>query len=118
MLNTICRLSYLEYDGFVPQFLIVGDMQQKIYDTSNFKADEFIQYLFGIVKNDEYMRFTQCFRLAPAYAAEIGQAWGKSIIGCNPNNRVETIDSLRHIANILSGYEPKDILVLGGKMSW
>ena len=118
VLNTICRLSYLEYDGFVPQFLIVGDMQQKIYDTSNFKADEFIQYLFGIVKNDEYMRFTQCFRLAPAYAAEIGQAWGKSIIGCNSNNRVETIDSLRHIANILSGYEPKDILVLGGKMSW
>ena len=118
VLNTICRLSYLEYDGFVPQFLIVGDMQQKIYDTSNFKADEFIQYLFGIVKNDEYMRFTQCFRLAPAYAAEIGQAWGKSIIGCNPNNRVETMDSLRHIANILSGYEPKDILVLGGKMSW
>ena len=118
VLNTICRLSYLEYDGFVPQFLIVGDMQQKIYDTSNFKADEFIQYLFGIVKNDEYMRFTQCFRLAPAYAAEIGQAWGKSIIGCNPNNRVETMDSLRHIANILSSYEPKDILVLGGKMSW
>lgn len=118
VLNTICRLSYLEYNGFVPQFLIVGDMQQKIYDTSNFKADEFIRYLFGIVKNDEYMRFTQCFRLATTYAAEIGQAWGKSIIGCNPNNRVETMDSLRHIANILSSYDPKDILVLGGKMSW
>ena len=118
VLNAICRISYLEYNGFVPQFLIVGDMQQKIYDTSNFKADAFIQYLFGVIKNDEYMRFTKCFRLAPTYAAEIGQAWGKSIIGCNPNNRVETIDSLRHVANILSMYEPKDILVLGGKMSW
>lgn len=118
VLNTICRLSYSEYNGFVPQFLIVGDMQQKIYDTSSFKADEFIQHLFGIVGNDEYMRFTQCFRLSPGYAAEIGQAWGKSIVGCNPNNKIDTIDSLRHIANILKKYEPKDILVLGGKMAW
>lgn len=118
VLNSICRLSYSEYDGFVPQFLIVGDMQQKIYDTSNFNVEEFIQYLFGIIGNDEYMKFTQCFRLAKSYAADIGQAWGKSIVGCNPDNRVETFDSLRNIAVILNGYEPKDILVLGGKMAW
>ena len=118
VLNAICRLSYLEYDGFVPQFLIVGDMQQKIYDTSNFKADDFIRYLFGIIKNDEYMRFTKCFRLASGYAAEIGQAWNKSIVGCNPNSRVEDVDSLCHLVNILKNYEPKDILVLGGKMPW
>lgn len=118
VLNAICRISYDEYDGFVPQFLIVGDMQQKIYDTSSFKADEFIQQLFGIIKNDEYMRFTKCFRLAPSYAAEIGQAWGKSIVGCNPNCSVEIIDSMRHLANIVKGYEPNEILVLGGKMSW
>ncbi len=118
VLNKVCQLTYSNYNGFMPQFLIVGDMQQKIYDTSNFKADEFIHYLFGIIKNDEYMRFTNCFRLAESYAAEIGQAWGKSIVGCNPDSRVETVNSLMHLVNILKKYEPSDILVLGGKMQW
>lgn len=118
ILQAICRLSYQNYNGFVPQFLIVGDMQQKIYDTSNFKADEFIKTLFGILKNDVTMRFTSCFRLAAGYAAEIGQAWQKSIVGCNPNSRISEMKHLTDIANILKDYEPKDILVLGGKMSW
>lgn len=118
VLDAICKMTYIDYNGFIPQFLIVGDMHQKIYDTSSFKANEYIQYLFGIIKNDEYMRFTQCFRLSESYAASIGQAWGKSIVGCNPHNRVEYLNSIIHLANILNRYEPNEILVLGGKMSW
>lgn len=118
VLQTICRLSYQNYNGFMPQFLIVGDMQQKIYDTSNFKADEFVKTLFGILQNDIFMRFTSCFRLNASYAAEIGQAWQKSIVGCNPNNRISEMKHLTDVAKILNNYEPGDILVLGGKMSW
>lgn len=118
MLETICRLYVQNYNGFLPQFLIVGDMQQKIYDTSSFRADLFIQQLFSILGNDETMRFTSCFRLAAGYAAEIGQAWQKSIIGCNPNNHVTSMKSLRDVALLLKDQEPRDILVLGGKMPW
>lgn len=118
VLKAICRISYDEYSGFIPQFLIVGDMQQKIYDASNLKADEFIKQLFNILKNDEYMKFTKCFRLAPSYAAEIGQAWEKSIVGCNPNNKVETVCSLKYLVDILKNYKPNEILVLGSKLSF
>lgn len=118
MLQTICRLYHQNYNGFMPQFLIVGDMQQKIYDTSNFQADLFVRTLFDILKNEQYMRFTSCFRLAAGYAAQIGQAWRKSIVGCNPDSRVSDMGRLGDIAAVLKDYEPKDILVLGGKMGW
>lgn len=117
MLETVCRLHMQNY-GFLPQFLIVGDMQQKIYDTSSFRADLFVRQLFDLLGNGESMRFTSCFRLAAGYAAQIGQAWQKSIIGCNPDSRVTSMKSLRDIAVLLKDHEPGDILVLGGKMPW
>ena len=68
----------------------LSKMQQKIYDTSNFKADEFIQYLFGIVKNDEYMRFTQ--EKVKKRFDWVFLNCGKTIYVCDYNN--ETIEPI------------------------
>ncbi len=121
MLWHIVRMSLNNYN-FAPQFLIVGDRDQKIIDNTEIDAPACVRELMAflsMVHGREYseLQFTNCFRLSAEYASQIGQAWGKSIIGLNPSCEVRQMDVLK-CAMFLSQFEPKDILVLGNNMSW
>lgn len=121
MLWHICRMSYNNYQ-FCPQFLIVGDRDQKISDNTNINSVESIHELLSFLDkahsdNHVEMQFTNCFRLNADYASKIGQAWNKSIVGLNKDCKTVTMD-IKATAEFLSAYEPEDILVLGSNMSW
>ena len=93
------------------QLIAVGDMAQKIYDYTSLDVEAFINDFLGDFSRIE---FTRCFRLSEKYAAAIGNAWGKPIIGVNPNCEVELRDE-EYIYNYLKNCEPKDILCLGAR---
>ena len=114
MLWHIFALEYACHGGHVPQLLMVGDMDQKIYDSTRFDAKGSMSKLFDAAGGREEVDFTQCFRLNASYAGELGQAWNKSIVGVNPNCKVEECGSLDDVLARLQGRNPKDILVLGG----
>lgn len=121
MLWHIVRMSVNNY-GFAPQFLIVGDRDQKIIDNTEIDAPACARELMSFLamvhgKDFIEMQFTNCFRLSADYAAKIGQAWGKSIVGQNRHCEIKRMELLR-CAAFLAQYEPKDILVLGNNMSW
>lgn len=121
MLWAIVKMSVNNY-GFAPQFLIVGDRDQKIIDNTEIDAPACVRELMDFLamvhgRPWEEMRFTNCFRLSAAYAAKIGQAWGKSIVGLNGKCEPKRMDLLT-CAAFLSQFEPRDILVLGNNMSW
>ena len=121
MLWHIVKLTVNNY-GFAPQFLIVGDRDQKIMDNTEIDAPACVKELLsflGHVHQRPFMelQFTNCFRLDGAYASEIGNAWGKTIIGLNANCQHRRMD-LARTALFLSQYNPEDILVLGSNMSW
>ena len=121
MLWHIVRLSVDRYKK-APQFLIVGDRDQKITDNTEIDAPaevrELLRFL-GFLHGRDYkeLQFTSCFRLDGPYAAEIGQAWGKTIVGMSQSCGHRRMD-LSRTALLLAQYEPKDILVLGSNMSW
>lgn len=121
MLWHIVRMSLDNY-GFAPQFLVVGDRDQKIIDNTAIDAPACVRELMAflaMVHGVPYkeMQFTNCFRLQADYAAKIGQAWGKSILGLNTGCQAKRMDVLK-CAAFLAQFEPKDILVLGSNMSW
>lgn len=121
MLCKLCVMSNANY-GLCPQFLVVGDKDQKIMDNTELDAVECMQKFFSFLsythqKEFKQIQFTNCFRLSADYATEIGQAWGKSIIGRNQNCNVVT-KSLNECVKFLAQFEPHEILVLGGNMSW
>lgn len=121
MLWHVIRLSVNGY-GFAPQFLMVGDRDQKIMDHTSIDAQAAARELMAFLsmahgREHEEMMFTRCFRLGADYAAKIGQAWGKSIVGMNPACETKKM-SLGSAAAFLAKFEPKDILVLGNNMSW
>jgi len=121
MLWHICRLIYNGY-GVCPQFIVVGDKDQKIIDNTEIDAVKCVHELFAFlshIHNRDYKQvsFTNCFRLSPDYAAEIGQAWGKSIVGRNTNCTIDTM-YIEGVVKFLANFEPNEILVLGNNMSW
>lgn len=121
MLWHLCKMSLNNY-GFCPQFLVVGDKDQKIMDNTEIDVVECIQELFRFLsyvhqKDFKQVQFTNCFRLSADYASKIGQSWGKSIIGRNQNCNIER-KSLNACVRFLSQFEPNEILVLGNNMSW
>lgn len=65
------------------QIIAVGDMQQKIYDKTRLNARQFIGSF--LPADHIKLEFTQCFRLCASHAAELGQIWGKQIVGVNDN---------------------------------
>lgn len=114
MLEHICYITWNSYPGFMPQFLVVGDVDQKIYDYTRFDARHYVEGLLKRIDPDfKTVDFTTCFRLPTGYAADIGQAWRKSINGVNTTCSIEQVKSLDDVIDILSGYDAKDILVLG-----
>ncbi len=98
------------------QIIAVGDMEQKIYDKTSLKVEEFMSDFL-----DEYIKleFTKCFRLSSEIASKLGRIWGKKIEGVNTGcNVVEMSED--ETVEFLATQEPRDILCLGsrtGKMS-
>lgn len=114
MLRRICYVLWEQRPGFMPQFLVVGDMDQKIYDYTAFDAHKFITEFLSILNGGyEHAYFSRCFRLSADFAADIGQAWGKSIVGVNDACHVSEERDLDFLVLFLAKFEPKDILVLG-----
>lgn len=93
------------------QVVAVGDMDQKIFDKTSLKIDEYIKKLL----EDYYeIQFTNCYRLSEELAAKLGRVWGKRIEGINPNCSVE-IMNLSSVIDFLSRQKVKDILCLGSR---
>lgn len=91
------------------QIVIVGDMSQKIYDTTSLDAAWFISSFIGTCCK---LEFTRCFRLGSAYANWIGEIWDKKIVGVNEDCRVRKM-SFEETYRFLSKQNPQDILCLG-----
>ena len=99
------------------QIIVVGDMDQKIYDWTTLDIREFINDFIG---DHIEMTFTKCFRLSQEYAKAIGQAWHKEINGVNPETEIIELDSYKEAVSRMMLLNPKDILCLGqrtGSMS-
>lgn len=97
-----------------PQFLIVGDMDQKIYDYTRFDAAGFVKWLMDHLDGGwEQVTFSTCFRLPPGHAASIGGAWNKSIVGVNRSCAVRVEKDVGRLAYHLRRVDPKNLLVLG-----
>lgn len=93
------------------QIVAVGDMDQKIYDSTTLKADEFIN---NFLVNYEKISFTQSFRMPKEHGAMLGRVWNKNIVGVNENCEIE-YKNKDEIIQFLSTQDPKDILCLGSR---
>lgn len=102
-------LQYIKqyYPGI--QIIMVGDMQQKIYDYSTLDVWDFVKSFLG---DHIDLRFTTCFRLSKEWAENLGKVWGKTIHGANENCKVYRM-TVDETAEYLKQQEPKDILCLG-----
>ncbi|CBH40656.1 AAA family ATPase [Mycoplasmopsis agalactiae] len=94
------------------QIVAVGDMDQKIYDATTLKADEFIS---SFMVNYEKISFTQSFRMPKEHGKMLGRVWNKDIIGVNENCEIE-YKNKDEIVQFLSTQNPKDILCLGSRI--
>lgn len=94
------------------QIVAVGDMDQKIYDRTRLRVDEFIVDFLG--ENYKPMEFTRCFRLNDDWASQLGYVWQKQIVGVNDQCEV-LILSPEQTFDLVSKCEPKQLLVLGQK---
>ncbi len=93
------------------QIVVVGDMEQKIYDKTSLDVQPFIH---GFLEDYEQLYFTRCFRLSSELAAKLGRVWKKKIIGVNDNCVVETM-GLEEVTEFLSECNPSDVLCLGSR---
>lgn len=93
------------------QKIVVGDMCQKIYDRTCLSVPEFMTGFLG--QNAAQLEFTKCFRLNNALAADIGQVWGKKIVGVNNDCEVLNL-SFDETFEFLKYQNPGDVLCLGG----
>lgn len=93
------------------QIIVVGDMQQKIYDKTNLNVIEFIRGFLGEHIETE---FTQCFRISAKLAESLGRIWKKKIVGVNSNCKVCGM-TIPKVIEFLSNQKPQDILCLGSR---
>lgn len=93
------------------QIIAVGDMEQKIYDSTTLHVPEFIERFLG---NHIKLEFTRCFRLSAGLAEKLGRIWHKRIIGVNGNCVVEEMN-VSAVVKYLSKQKPSDILCLGAR---
>ena len=96
------------------QIIAVGDIDQRINEYTNLDVISFIHNLM----NNSYQQvfFTTCFRLNKDYANEIGDLWGKRIVGSNQNLQVLYLTPEATV-DFLKDKETKDILCLGGNLN-
>lgn len=93
------------------QMIAVGDMEQKIYDKTTLRVEEFIEEFLG---DYQRLRFTQCFRLSDGLASVLGRIWKKEIKGVNTDCKVEEMCK-EDIVAFLAKQDPADILCLGAR---
>ncbi len=93
------------------QIIAVGDMEQKIYDKTTLKVEDFIQ---GFLDDYIKLEFTKCFRLSSNIAAKLGRIWCKNIVGVNEDCNVVEM-SEKEVVEFLAEQETKDILCLGAR---
>lgn len=91
------------------QIIVVGDIDQKIYDKTRLDIVDFINKFLG---EHIKLNFTRCFRLNSKLANSLGRVWGKNIIGMNDRCTVED-RSIDEVVNILKNEKCNDILCLG-----
>jgi superfamily I DNA/RNA helicase len=100
-----------EYQRKDIQLVFVGDMKQKIYDTTTINVLE--DCIFSLRDNYKQMDLTNCFRLNENHAKMLGNIWKKNIRGVNPNQLVQIIDfDMEDLYEKINEYENKDILIL------
>lgn len=100
--------KYLEGQA---QLIFVGDLKQKIYDTTTVNVLE--DCIFKLRDNYTKLDLTQCFRLNEEHAGMLGNIWNKNIKGINKTQEVvEMPPNMQKLKEILDQYETKDILIL------
>ena len=75
-------LEYIKEENPDMQIIAVGDMKQKIYDTTSLDIWNFINKFLG---KHTQVNFTRCFRLSHDLAERLGAIWNKEINGVNEN---------------------------------
>lgn len=95
------------------QIIMVGDMEQKIYDHTTLNVKKFAA---DFLEEYQTVNFKTCFRISAEWANELGKTWKKTIIGSNENCEVCEM-SLNEVADFLIRQNPKDILCLGSRSS-
>ena len=95
------------------QIVAVGDMQQKIYDTTKLQVVDFIAKFLG--ENHVRRYFTICFRLNKSHAEMLSRIWQKTIVGVNNNCKVEYIPE-DEAFTLLCNSEPHELLCLGSRV--
>ena len=83
-------LTLDKFQTVKPQLVFVGDMKQKIYDTTTINVIE--DCIFKLRDDYKYMDLTQCFRLNKEHAQMLGNIWDKDIVGVNESQVVKTCE--------------------------
>lgn len=94
------------------QIIVVGDMEQKIYDKTTLDVQQFIKQFLEDYKQ---VYFTQCFRLSSDLAGRLGKIWHKKIVGVNQNCIVEHMGK-NDVIEFLAQQDCSDILCLGQRV--
>lgn len=102
-------LQYIKSCYPTIQIIMVGDMQQKIYNYTSLDVEKFVS---DFIKVHETVHFTTCFRLSKEWANNLGTTWKKEIHGANNICKVQYMDEEEAIT-FLSEQDPRDILCLG-----
>lgn len=97
--------------GYYPnmQIVMVGDMEQKIYNFTTLNVKKFVKKYLG---QHEQLHFTICFRLSKEWSLKLGKTWNKSIIGVNQSQQVCQM-TFDEVVVFLCSQNAEDILCLG-----
>ena len=104
-------LEYIKEENPTMQIIAVGDMAQKIYDTTSLDIWNFINKFLG---KHTQVNFTQCFRLSHDLAERLGTIWNKEINGVNENCKVKSMTK-DEVIEYLNDLDPKNVLCLGAR---
>lgn len=104
-------LEYIKEENPTMQIIAVGDMAQKIYDTTSLDIWKFIH---GFLGAHTQVNFTQCFRLSHNLAERLGTIWNKEINGVNENCEVKSMTK-DEVIEYLNDLDPKNVLCLGAR---
>ena len=104
-------LEYIKEENPDMQIIAVGDMAQKIYDTTSLDIWKFIHNYLG---THTQVNFTRCFRLSHDLAERLGTIWGKEINGVNQSCEVKSMTK-DEVIEYLNDLDPKNVLCLGAR---
>lgn len=93
------------------QIIVVGDMEQKIYDKTRLEVQKFITSFLGQYKK---LYFTKCFRLCDDLTQKLSIIWNKKIHGVNSKCKLSYMD-INEAIHFISEQNTSDILCLGSR---